>query len=71
MIQRPMDLGTISAKLENGMYASRQGFVADVKLVIKNALSFNRPGEGMYNIAKAFERYWNGCECGGQQARGG
>jgi len=59
-ITRPMDLGTVSGKLSNGKYANAEKFAADVRLVFKNAMTYNEDGSGIYvvaeNLSKQFER---------------
>lgn len=41
IIKEPMDLGTISTKLENAEYASPKEFARDVKLVWQNCMTYN------------------------------
>jgi SAM-dependent methyltransferase len=43
VIQHPMDLGTVSKKLENGQYTEASQFIADVDLVWRNCLLYNPP----------------------------
>lgn len=57
-----MDLSTIGAKLDNGVYKSRVEFVNDVKLIISNCMLYNRAESPVYNAAKAMESYFEHCE---------
>lgn len=42
VIPRPMDLGTISARLDAGEYPTVETFSEDVRLVFTNAMTFNK-----------------------------
>ncbi|CAM9630898.1 unnamed protein product [Lampetra planeri] len=62
VIRRPMDFSTMRNKLESGHYATREAFMADVRLVFKNCERFNedesdvgRAGHGMRCF---FESRW-------------
>lgn len=79
IIKQPMDLGTISAKFNSGMYKSRDDYAADVRLIVANACTYNAPGSPMNQAAKAFEetfersksRAWHPqltCQCGPRQS---
>ena len=52
VIKRPMDLGTIKKKLENGCYHSLEEFEADVHLTFDNAMLYNQEGSVVHNMAK-------------------
>jgi len=52
IIKKPMDLGTIEAKLNQGEYATEKPFVADVELMFGNCFKFNQPEDGVYNLGK-------------------
>ncbi|DBA03201.1 TPA: hypothetical protein N0F65_003921 [Lagenidium giganteum] len=41
IIKKPMDLGTIDSRLQQGQYLDIQDFIADVRLVFENAMVFN------------------------------
>merc|ERR1712154_750703 len=60
IITKPMDLGTVSTKLECNQYSSADQFAVDIRLVFKNAKNYNTPGSGIYvvaeNLHKQFER---------------
>ncbi|WVF68463.1 hypothetical protein IAT40_003229 [Kwoniella sp. CBS 6097] len=59
IIKEPMDLSTIRAKLDNGMYASRQDFVADVRLIISNCMTYNiSPTSPVRRSGESFERFF-------------
>ncbi|WRT69673.1 uncharacterized protein IL334_006663 [Kwoniella shivajii] len=59
IIKNPMDLKTISAKLDAGMYANRQEFVADVKLIIANCYTYNvTPSSPVRKAGEAFEKFF-------------
>ncbi|ORZ02699.1 Bromodomain-containing protein [Syncephalastrum racemosum] len=60
IIQHPMDLGTVEAKLNNLEYENIEDFIADVRLVFSNCFKFNGP-EAMIsmlcqNVETAFEK---------------
>jgi hypothetical protein len=56
VIKEPMDLGTVSGKLESGMYQSVTGFLRDVKLVFANCFRFNNVGDPVSADARVLER---------------
>jgi hypothetical protein len=58
-IQRPMDLGTIKANLENNVYANSKAWVGDIKLVWFNAKTYNQRKQPIYEAA---ERLSQKCE---------
>ena len=41
VIKAPMDLTTIGRKVDSGEYASPDQFVADMRLVFRNAMTYN------------------------------
>jgi len=51
LVQRPMDLSTISANLNALMYENAVSFRRDVELLWKNAISYNAPGSDIYKYA--------------------
>nr|XP_019009377.1 transcription initiation factor TFIID subunit 2 [Kwoniella pini CBS 10737]OCF48158.1 transcription initiation factor TFIID subunit 2 [Kwoniella pini CBS 10737] len=60
IIKHPMDLQTISAKLDNGMYANRQEFVVDVKLIISNCFTYNaNTASPVRKAGEVFEKFFN------------
>jgi len=60
IIRNQMDLGTVHKRLEVGKYATADKFAEDIRLVFKNAMTYNTPGSGIYvvaeNLFKQFER---------------
>ena len=52
VIKRPMDLGTIRKKLENGCYHSLEEFEEHVHLTFDNAMLYNPEGSVVYNMAE-------------------
>jgi transcription initiation factor TFIID subunit 2 len=55
VIKNPMDLSTMSAKLDAGMYKDRFAFEADFALMISNAKQYNVAGSFAHNEAIAME----------------
>lgn len=63
VIKKPMDLSTIRAKLDNGMYISRQDFVSDIRLIITNCYTYNStPASPVRKAGEAFEKLFNTCK---------
>ncbi|KAG6846064.1 hypothetical protein H0H87_006428 [Tephrocybe sp. NHM501043] len=62
VIKNPMDLSTMGAKLEEGMYKDRAAFSADFRLMISNAKMYNIAGSYVHNEAINleifFEKQW-------------
>eukprot|EP00466_Bigelowiella_natans_P014331 jgi/Bigna1/46205/estExt_Genewise1.C_30053 len=60
IIKKPMDLGTITSKLERNLYMSADDFAEDVRLVWDNAKTYNMQGSPIYKTAvklgNAFEK---------------
>lgn len=52
VIKKPMDLGTIHKKLDNGAYHSIEDFSKDVNLTFDNAMAYNDEGTVVYDMAK-------------------
>mmetsp|Transcript_12486 Transcript_12486/g.30734 ORF Transcript_12486/g.30734 Transcript_12486/m.30734 type:complete len:158 (-) Transcript_12486:81-554(-) len=55
IIKRPMDLGTIKLRLEQGYYSDVQSFASDVRLVFKNAQKFNKPDHDVHKMAQTLK----------------
>lgn len=53
-----MDLCTMGAKLEDGMYKDRFAFQEDFRLMISNAKRYNTPGSFAHNEAIALETFF-------------
>lgn len=52
VIKKPMDLGTIRKKLDNGVYHRLEEFEEHVLLTFDNAMLYNPEGTVVYNMAK-------------------
>jgi E1A/CREB-binding protein len=52
VIKKPMDLGTIRKRLENGCYHELKEFEAHVHLTFDNAMLYNPQGSVVYNMAE-------------------
>eukprot|EP00554_Chaetoceros_debilis_P004040 CAMPEP_0194085526 /NCGR_PEP_ID=MMETSP0149-20130528/17743_1 /TAXON_ID=122233 /ORGANISM="Chaetoceros debilis, Strain MM31A-1" /LENGTH=1623 /DNA_ID=CAMNT_0038768423 /DNA_START=348 /DNA_END=5219 /DNA_ORIENTATION=+ len=52
VVKRPMDLGSIKKRLENGCYHLLEDFHIDVNLTFENAMLYNPEGSVVYNMAK-------------------
>lgn len=55
IVKHPMDLQTIEAKLNSGIYANRQDFVRDMKLIVSNCLLYNGAASMMGTAGKKFD----------------
>ena len=51
IIKTPMDFGTIKGKYKGGRYASAEAFAADVRLVFRNATTFNKGADEPVHVA--------------------
>lgn len=58
VIKHPMDLSTMSAKLEQGKYKDRFDFEGDFRLMVSNAKSYNPPGSFAHNETLALETFF-------------
>jgi hypothetical protein len=62
IIQRPMDLTTVKARLDNFEYTKAEEFVVDVRLVFDNAMLYNPATDRVHQLAvimsDCFERDW-------------
>ncbi|KAI0323074.1 hypothetical protein OF83DRAFT_1234654 [Amylostereum chailletii] len=59
VIKNPMDLSTMSAKLDAGMYTDRFAFEADFRLMIRNAKTYNAPTTFVFTQAVALETFFD------------
>ncbi|KAH8110586.1 hypothetical protein DFH11DRAFT_1619105 [Phellopilus nigrolimitatus] len=59
VIKNPMDLKTMGAKLQNGLYRNRQDFEADFRLMIQNCKTFNPPNTYAYNESVVLEAHFD------------
>ncbi|KAL2877140.1 transcription initiation at TATA-containing promoter protein [Colletotrichum sp. CLE4] len=60
IIKRPMDFGTIMAKLKSYDYPGIKEFQTDVKQVFKNCYKFNQPGQPVYEQGQQLEQIFRG-----------
>jgi len=58
IIKRPMDLGTIKENIDNGVYTNPHGFAEDVRLVWKNAITYNQPGSDICLMAQTMSDFF-------------
>jgi len=61
VIKNPMDLGTISERLNKLDYyvdEDPDAYAADVRLVFANALTYNKEGDAVYKMAKAMSKFF-------------
>nr|GMC70235.1 transcription factor GTE4-like [Ipomoea batatas] len=62
VIKHPMDLGTIKTRLSQNWYKSPREFAEDVRLVFRNAMTYNPKGQDVHIMAeqmsKIFEEKW-------------
>ena len=63
IVRSPMDLGTVSTKLDSGQYENAKEFETDMRLIVKNCCLFNPVETLHYRLAKdlerEFEREWS------------
>ncbi|XP_019193459.1 PREDICTED: transcription factor GTE4-like isoform X3 [Ipomoea nil] len=66
IIKHPMDLGTIKTRLSQNWYKSPREFAEDVRLVFRNAMTYNPKGQDVHVMAeqmsKIFEEKWAAIE---------
>lgn len=55
IIKKPMDLSTMKKKLDAGEYPTAEKFRDDFKLMIKNCMTFNPPGNPVHEAGKALQ----------------
>ncbi|KAG8386391.1 hypothetical protein BUALT_Bualt03G0144000 [Buddleja alternifolia] len=62
IIKHPMDLGTIRTRLSQNWYKSPREFAEDVRLVFRNAMTYNPKGQDVHIMAEEllqiFEERW-------------
>ena len=61
IIKHPMDLSTITKKLEGNEYISASDFVADVRLMLNNCFTFNAADSQVAKMGRNLEKYLNNC----------
>lgn len=52
VVKKPMDFGTIKAKLDRGSYKSPKDWAEDVRLVLTNAMTYNSVGHWVHDMAQ-------------------
>jgi len=66
VIKRPMDLGTVASKLKEKRYKVVRHMLADIELVLDNAMEYNPPKHPVHvaasNLGAVFEREWASLE---------
>lgn len=60
IIKSPMDISTVSEKLQNGAYTRAKEFEQDVKLIFQNCYKFNPEGNPVRVMGQQFEEVFNG-----------
>ncbi|EHA54149.1 hypothetical protein MGG_08925 [Pyricularia oryzae 70-15] len=58
IIKKPMDLGTMTVKLQEGKYRSAADFKADFDLMLNNCFTFNPAGTDVHALARNLEAYF-------------
>ena len=59
MIRKPIDLNIIKSRIQEGEYETPQQIDSDMKLMFKNAITFNPPDHEVFKYAKAMQVAWN------------
>ncbi|XP_059289748.1 transcription factor GTE12-like [Lycium ferocissimum] len=59
IIRKPMDLGTVKAKLDGNLYFDVDEFAADVRLTFANAMKYNPPSNDFHLMAKRLDNAFN------------
>ncbi|KAI8995316.1 Bromodomain-containing protein [Trametes punicea] len=59
IIKKPMDLSTMKKKLDAGEYTTAEKFRDDFKLMIKNCMTFNPPGNPVHEAGKALQQLFD------------
>jgi bromodomain-containing protein 4 len=54
-IKKPMDLGTVKQKIDNGGYKTASEFAADVRLIFTNCYEHNPPDHGVVAMARKLQ----------------
>ena len=56
IIKKPMDLGLVKQKINEGKYKTLHEAAEDVRLIWKNCKTYNADGSDFYNLAQVRER---------------
>ncbi|KAH9385750.1 uncharacterized protein NEMAJ01_0646 [Nematocida major] len=57
-IKHPMDLSTLSKKIETGAYKTPEEFKADVNLMLSNCYTYNQPDTAVYKMGLSLEKLY-------------
>jgi len=79
VIKRPMDLGLVKKKVNEGKYKSIHDAADDIRLIWKNCMTYNADGSDFYNLAQTmakkfeekFEKLCAQNDVGGYSVEGG
>ena len=52
VIKKPMDLGLVKKKLNEGKYKTIHDAADDIRLIWKNCMAYNADGSDFYNLAQ-------------------
>ncbi|KPM35595.1 hypothetical protein AK830_g10967 [Neonectria ditissima] len=55
-VKRPMDLGTIKAKMDRKEYTDDEQFVADVRQIFENCFKYWKKGDPMWNAGEKLQK---------------
>ncbi|XP_074573682.1 uncharacterized protein LOC141830094 [Curcuma longa] len=62
IIKHPMDFGTVKSRLSDNFYETPEEFAADVRLTLRNAMTYNSVGQDVHVMAQQlsdiFEERW-------------
>lgn len=59
IVKQPMDLKTMSRKLQTGEYETAKDFKSDFNLIVKNCVKFNGEDHAVTNAAKELEKIFD------------
>ncbi|KAL4932721.1 putative transcription regulator BDF1 [Aspergillus undulatus] len=59
IIKKPMDLSTVSSKLQTGQYENAKDFETDIRLIFKNCYKFNLKGDPTYVAGEKCEEVFD------------
>lgn len=59
VIKHPMDLGTISKRMDLNQYNGAEAFMSDVRLVLNNCFTYNAPDSQVSKMGRNLEKYFN------------
>ncbi|ORX33563.1 hypothetical protein BD324DRAFT_639326 [Kockovaella imperatae] len=59
VVKQPIDLNHIKQRLSDGTYDEVHQVDADMRLMFKNALAFNPPGDPVNDAAQGFKQIWD------------